>query len=371
MPLLLSFVATPIIVHALGNEDYGIYALVLGFVSYSFTFGIGRAITKYLAEYRSKGDAETAEMLVSATFTLNLLVGVIGAAVVFLSSDFLISNLFNIDAKFVETARIAFYLAAMIIFMTMMNQVASSVLQGAQRFDVYSKLFNLNSFGILIGNVVLALMGFGLLALLGWNLFVLTLSTLIGLYFASRLVPEFKLRLNFKQRWIKQVLGFSAWIIGYQILGNILLLFERGWIMRKLGAEELTYYVVPMTIGLYIHSSVASLLLVVFPVASEYSGNKRKLLSLYKKATKITLVFVFFVLASLITLSSEFLTLWMGNEFAVESTTLLILHTVTFSSAAVLVIAWQMADGLGYPSYNFAVFSVCLCRYLVGDDFSD
>ena len=56
LPLGLSFFATPIIVKALGDEDYGIYALVLGFIGYSFNFGIGRAITKYIAEYRASGE---------------------------------------------------------------------------------------------------------------------------------------------------------------------------------------------------------------------------------------------------------------------------------------------------------------------------
>ncbi len=50
LPLGLSFVSTPLIVRTLGKKDYGIYTLVLGFVGYSFTFSIGRAITKYISE---------------------------------------------------------------------------------------------------------------------------------------------------------------------------------------------------------------------------------------------------------------------------------------------------------------------------------
>jgi O-antigen/teichoic acid export membrane protein len=34
LPLGLSFVATPIILHGLGIEKYGLYTLVLGFISY-------------------------------------------------------------------------------------------------------------------------------------------------------------------------------------------------------------------------------------------------------------------------------------------------------------------------------------------------
>ncbi len=55
LPLVLSFISTPIILKALGNEDYGIYALVLGLIAYSFNLSFGRAITKYISEYRANG----------------------------------------------------------------------------------------------------------------------------------------------------------------------------------------------------------------------------------------------------------------------------------------------------------------------------
>src|SRR5450755_176556 len=78
LPLGLSFVATPVIVRTLGNKDYGIYALVLGFIGYSFTFSFGRAITKYIAEYRITGESEKIRDVISASFFINLVVGLIG-----------------------------------------------------------------------------------------------------------------------------------------------------------------------------------------------------------------------------------------------------------------------------------------------------
>src|SRR5437868_9045861 len=75
LPLGLSFVATPVIVRSLGDNDYGIYALILGFISYSFTFNFGRAITKYVAEYRVSGESEKIRDVISASFFLNVVIG--------------------------------------------------------------------------------------------------------------------------------------------------------------------------------------------------------------------------------------------------------------------------------------------------------
>lgn len=360
VPLFLSFIATPIIVESLGHEDFGIYALVLGFIAYSFTFSIGRAVTKYVAEYKTTGEIEKIRGVISATFFINLTVGVLGVAIICLLANWLVADVFHIKAERREKAIFSFYIASLTIFFLSLNQVFSAVLQGIHRFDVHSKIYNLFSILQLLGNIVLAVCGFGLISLLAWNL-VMTAAMCFGfLISAKKLLPEFGIVLNVRIETIKLVLSFSAGIIGYQIMANILLLFERGWITRKLGAESLTFYVVPFTLALYILSFIISLLLVILPLTSELKDNREKLLSLYTKATKTVVFFVVFIALTLIVESEIFLTLWMGKEFAENSSNLLILHTLSFAITAVSSVSWQITDGLGYPRYNAFVFSICL-----------
>lgn len=360
LPLGLSFVTTRVIVKTLGNEDYGIYALVLGFIGYSFTFSIGRAITKYVAEYSASGQTEKIRDVISATFFINIVVGIFGVLIICLSANWLVRDVFRIDAGAQDKTVLAMYLASAIIFLTMLTQVFNAVLQGIQRFDVYSKIFNANSFAMLLGNLILAYTGYGLLALLIWNLLIIAIFCVIYAISAKKLLPEFGISLRFKRETLKLVVQYSLSIIGYQILANLLLLFERGWITRQLGAESLTYYVIPMGLGMYLHGFISSLMLVIFPLASELKDDKEKLLRLYTKATKIVSLLVVFLGTTLIVGSNLFLTLWMGETFAENSSDLLVIHTITFGLAAILSVSWQMTEGLGFPSYNFAVISVCL-----------
>src|SRR3954452_12319462 len=81
LPVSMSLVATPVLIRSLGNSEYGIYALILGVISYSFTFNFGRAITKFVAEYKASGDADKIRDVVSATVFLNVAVGAIGGTV--------------------------------------------------------------------------------------------------------------------------------------------------------------------------------------------------------------------------------------------------------------------------------------------------
>ena len=359
LPLIMSFVATPVIVRSLGNNDYGIYALVLGFISYSFTFSFGRAITKYIAQYRMSGESEKISDVISATFFINIVVGLSGVAVTCSLAGWLVRSVFKIEPAAQEKAIIAIYIASAIIFVWMLSQVFTSVLQGIQRFDVYSKMVTASTFVLTSGNLALAYFGFGLVALLIWNVSTLTGFFAIYGFAARRLLPEFAIKFRFSRETLRMVLGYSAGIVGYQVLSNILLLFERGWITQQLGTENLTYYVVPMSLGLYLHGFVASLVLVIFPLASELNHQREKLLRLYTKATKVISLIIVFALATFMVQSHTFLLLWMGDNFAEHSTVLLMLHITCFSMIAIMSISWQMTEGLGYPQFNALLAGIC------------
>src|SRR3982751_5820869 len=87
LPLLLGLVVTRVVVRSLGNGDYGIYALVLGFIAYSFNFNVGRAITKYLATYRAAGDNEKIKDVISATAVATVAVSLAGTMAILLLSN--------------------------------------------------------------------------------------------------------------------------------------------------------------------------------------------------------------------------------------------------------------------------------------------
>ncbi len=366
LPLGISFVATPIIVKALGHNGYGIYALVLGFIGYSFNLNTGRAVTKYVAEFSASGETGRIRGIVSTTLILNLVVGAAGAGIIALAAPWLVSRVFLIEDRSAPAAVLGFYAAAAIIFLTMQWQVFMSAVQGYQRYDLFSRLSNLSSIATIGGNLVLALLGYGLATLLAWNGAVLLLMTGLSFATARRLLPPGAITLRYETSAMRTVLRFSGGVIGYQIASNLVLLFERGWIVRQLGDEALTYYVVPMTLGIYLHGFVSSLMLVLFPLSSEIGADRERLLIMYRTATKLVLFVVAFSALALIIDSRLFLTLWIGPELAERSAPVLAVHAVTFAFAALLVVSWNMVEGLGHPSYNFGVYLICFAIAVTG-----
>ena len=352
LPVSMGLIATPVLIRSLGNNEYGIYALVLGFISYSFTFNFGRAITKFVAEYRSSGETEKIRDVVSATIFLNVAVGAAGGLATCLLAGYLVRDVFRIDPASETQAVNAIYVSTIVIFLWMFSTVFTSVLQGAHRFDIYSKIYAASSFVLTTGNVVIAYTGFGLVWLLVWNAFVIGVFLIVYGFAARRVLPELAFGFRPNAGTLRMVLRYSAGIVAYQLLANILLLFERGWIANRLGTESLTYYVVPMSLGLYMHGFIGSLVLVVFPLASELNNERGKLLRLYTKATKVISLIVVFIVFSMFIDGDMFLQLWMGQSFADASGRLLMVHMTSFGLIAVMSVSWQMTEGLGYPQFN-------------------
>jgi O-antigen/teichoic acid export membrane protein len=354
LPLGFTFALTPLIVHGLGTEAYGLYALVMGFVGYSFNFSIGRAITKYVSAYRASNQTERIGEVLSSTFILNLCVSLLSAGALALIADWLVTRVLNIAPPLQPQARLAFYLASVGLIFTMLSQVFSAVPQAVQRFDVYSLIATSAGIATIVGNASLVRMGFGASALIAWNVAATALGCVAYFVASRQLLPEARLTLQIRRDLLAGIIKFSSAVTAYQVMANLLLLFERSWLTRSLGTAAVTYYVVPMTIAVYIHAFISSLTLMIFPMASEAGARQDtvRLRQVYTRAFKYTGMLVVFLSLTLAVGSRQILSNWMGPEFAQNSAGVLAVQSVVLGLMAMLIVPWQIADGLGFPGRN-------------------
>lgn len=351
-PIILGFVATPIFVRRLGNEQYGLFAIVLGFISYSFTFGSGKVVTKYIPEFQASGEADKITQVISATFWFNLVIGLVGSVSLLLLAPRIVADVLMIAPDSQGIAINALYLAGAIGLVSMISQIFQFVLQGLHRFDNYVFLTNLNGLLLSGGNIALVLNGYGVVALLLWNLFAISFTGLLFYLRSKSLLPESGLTFNVGREMFGAVVRYGSNIILYQIFGNILFIFERSWVVRKFGAEALTFYFVPMLLAIYMQGFVASFIQALFPVVNELLNDLPKLIRLYQKATKLVFAIVVFIVANYIVGGRLFLTLWVSRELSLNAYNLLIIHSLTFGLIALMVIAWQLAEAFKRPGLN-------------------
>lgn len=352
LPLILAVTVTPIVVKGLGNELYGLYAVILGFISYSFTFGIGKTAAKFVSEFRSEGEHEKVSQAVSSILWLSLGFALTGSLIIGLLARPIVVNVLLIPAELQNEAVTALYLACAVIIVTMLSQVFQFVLQGLQRFDRFLLLTNLSGFLLNLGSVVIVYLGYGVSSLLIWNFVT---ATAIGLLFyvsSRRMMPELTIGFTITGEIWRPVLKYAVSIVVYQIFGNVLFLFERGWIVRRFGAEALTFYVVPMMLGIYLHLFIGSLVLALFPVVNELLSDRDKLVRLYRTSSKLILTLVAFFVLTFAVCGRFFLTLWMSAEFAEVSYRILVIHLLTFGALSMITVTWQITESFREAKLN-------------------
>jgi O-antigen/teichoic acid export membrane protein len=354
LPIGATIVFTPIIVRGLGIENYGIYALVTGFIAYSFYLAVSRVIPVYVAEYRVKNQTEKIGEVVSATLAINLLIGFVALIFFLTASPWLVKSVLHISHEHQRDATLSFYLAGGTLLFMMASQVFNSIPQALHRFDIYSSIALMTTLLVQIGNVLLVLAGYHVVTLFVWNFVLIIFNCIIYWLVAKRLLPEAKLTLKISRSMIWSVIKYSGGVITYQILANSLLIFERSWLTRTSGHESVTFYAVPMMIALSLHAFISSIALVIFPLATEANAqqNKERLKSIYTRSLKILNVLIVFPVVTLCVCSHTFLTVWISADFANRTSLVLILLTIAFGLIAFGIVSWSTADGLGRPWFN-------------------
>lgn len=352
VPIIPTFVATPIVFERLGAAEYGLLVTLIGFISYFFTTALGRVAAKYVAEYRATGESELIPQVISATLVLGTVITLAGVLATVLLARTLVADALRIPVDMQEKAVSGLYIACATIVLVVIAQVFQMVLQGIHRFGHYFLIANLSSMSFSLGGIVLVLLGYGVFGLLWWNLITWTITCVVSYILARRLLPDLRFTLKIAPHIRTAVFQYSLSIAAYQICGNILLLFERAWVARRFGLEAVSFYVIAMTLAMILHLFVSSLVLAMFPVVNELLADREKLRSLYRRATKIVLGFAGLAIASSVAGGREFLSVWMGPESAANSYILLVIHTATFAILAVSTIAWQIADSFRMPSVN-------------------
>jgi Polysaccharide biosynthesis protein. len=113
-PVAVFLVTTPYILHKLTPEVYGIYVLaisLIGLMSF-LDLGFGQGIIKFVSHYEARGDYERINKIVLTSLVIYTVMGLIGAFVIYLLSDFLVSSVFKLSLNNLAMGSLAFKIVA-------------------------------------------------------------------------------------------------------------------------------------------------------------------------------------------------------------------------------------------------------------------
>ncbi|MCS6874622.1 MAG: oligosaccharide flippase family protein [Pyrinomonadaceae bacterium] len=354
VPVVISFFTARILVVKIGVEEYGLYSLILGFISYLFIFNTTRAITKHIAASEEK---QKPISLISTSLAVNFVFSLVVTSAILIFNEPLIKNLLLIEDKWHQEVKLALYFAAMSVAILFLAQTFIATVLGFQKFEIYSKVNVTAGLLLNLGNIALAFAGYGLIHLVFWN-FVANLFSAATFYLAAKRLLQ---TISFKPSiWaFKEIFKYGASTFGYQLLSNFLFLFERILVTRNYGAESLSYYALAMMVGIQMHFFIASLSQFVFPMTSQIKKEKpEQILNVYTKSIKFAALISLFFTGFFLLEKDEFLSFWLGSDLAKECTAILAFHVLTYFFITIVGVCWQVFDGVGKPQISFLSYGI-------------
>ena len=365
LPMAVGVLTIPYIVHGLGTAQYGILSIatmVLGYFNI-FDLGLSRATVKFVAENLDPENIHKVPELIWTSLSLLIALGVLFGAIAAIFVPMSVTHVFKMPPELASDARFALFVLCISMPIMLGNNALRGVLEAAQRFDLVnyvrvpsSVLFYAVAalaipFGAHVGAIVCLLVG------------IRFTSTFVYLAFCFRVIPEMKL-FRVSRASLKPLATFGGWVMFTNISGPAFAYLERFMIASLLSVSMLAFYSTPYELVSKLLIFPTSVVPSLFPYFS-YHGTKRS--SEVADVTSRTLKYLFLVLtppaAVFIFFAREIMQLWLGPQFALQSTAVLQITTVVFFLNAFAYIPFTSVQALGRPDLKAILDFVALPTY--------
>ena len=326
LPMAAAIVCVPPLVHGLGVARFGVLSLawiVIGYFSL-FDLGLGRAVTKAVADRLGAGQRDSIPALVWTAALLMLLLGVFGGMVTLGISPWLVYKALKIPQYLqAETLR-SFYLLAASIPLVTLTSGLRGVLEAQQKFGLTNLIRVPLSIFSFAGPLLVLPFSHSLVPVV----MVLVAGRVIAL--AAHLVacfhvmPELRHHFALRRSEAGPLLRFGGWITASNILGPIVAYIDRFFIGVLLSVTALAYYTTPLDMVsrfTVIPGALAAVLFPAFSVSLLQAPERASLL--LSRALKYTLLAIFPIVLVIVVLAPEILRLWLGITFMENSTVVL------------------------------------------------
>ncbi len=368
IPLIVAVVLIPSLIKGLGEERFGILNLVwivIGYFSF-FDFGIGKTLTKIIAEKIGENKTEEIPGIFWTSIFLMLAISFLGTLFLIILIPFLVTNFFNISSYLQKETLETFYALAISIPIIITTTGLRGILEAYQKFGI------INIIRIILGTFTF--LG-PLLCLIFTNslfwivIFLIFIRIVIwGLYLSQcfRIDINIKKEFKFNSILVKPVLKLGGWITVANIVGPFIIYLDRFLIGSLVSAAAITYYATPYEVVTKLLLIPGALVGVLFPIFSaSFNTNPDFSKLLFLRGIKYIFLLLYPLVLIIITFAYEGMNFWLGEKFAENSSIILQLLAVGVLLIGVASIPFNFFQGIGRPDIPAKINLAELPPYLL------
>lgn len=359
IPLLIALAITPVLVHLLGTERWGLFTLALAMVGIFgvFDLGLGMALTRAVSEAIGEGRGRDAPALVGATLMALLGLSAVMAGLAWVFMPFLIGRVLLVPPGLEAEALAAFRLLALAAPLVVLNAALWGVLAAWQRFRAANLVNMPVSVFYYLGPVI---------ALVLWDSLVGVMLALVAVRLASGLayaalawkdVPG--LGLN-RPRFalLKPLLRQGGWMSLSGALTQVLLYADRFLIGALIGLTAVAFYATPLDLVMRMWILPVAVAQALLPaIASSYRASPERTALLMRRGALIVAGVVLPACLVLVAFAEWLLWLWLGNTFAEGGGMVLRILGVGIFLSCLAFVPGTLLDAIGRPEVT-ATFSL-------------
>lgn len=273
---VVALVMTPVLVHGLGKEQYGIWVLVASFALYFelLEFGFGTTTIKFVAEYDARDDGEGLRRAIATSFWVLAIPGVLALALG-LALAFGFPSLFGISESLAGAVAILVLVVAFDVAVSIPGDTFGGTLVGLQRFDLVNYTLVAVTAAQAIGWAIVLAAGGGLVAL-GIVTVSISLTGQFARYLLARRVlgPVGVPRSKVDRALARRFTTLSGWYSMAQIAELVLVRIDTVVVGLVVGVKAAAVYAVGQKLVLAVEQIAGPSVRAFLPFASELDAKR-------------------------------------------------------------------------------------------------
>lgn len=316
--MLATLWITPLLVHTLGRERYGLWVMVLTLVSYLdiFDLGLTSAVTRYVSRALGRNDMAAARETVRSAFTILAVIG--AGCLVLVAALALIAPWLVRDAAQASSLRLLIVILGTTIALNFPMRVFTGVLEAFVRYEFTTAAsvgrtlvttaalwWSLGSGGGLMQVVIIVAAGQVLFRMLQY-------------FFAREVLPQMRLLpLGTHSVARRELLDYGGKNFLMKLVDLIRFRIDTVVIARFVGLAPVGVYSVGMSLIRYYREIIEALGGVLMPVFSraEGAGDRERIRTQFVAALRVCGAIATFIGGSIALYGGYFIERWLGPDF--------------------------------------------------------
>ena len=315
IPLAVALITVPLYLPLIGEERYGILAVIWVLLGYFgiFDFGLGQATARRMAKIHN--DTERSDLF-ATVLVLIVILSVVGGGALLLGAGWLLTNFLSLSEQSNKEALGSIRWLPIGLLFLLLNSAMQGALQARERFVAINIARTIGDSMAQVLPLLAAWMGWITIDILLPSVLIARLLTSVLLFFqCSKHIPlERNPKIDFSH--VKPLLNYGGWASALTMIGPLLTVIDRLVIASFAGAKGVTLFTIPYNLVTKLSILPSSFGYVLFPKMAGLPTDDARALA-GKAARAITAVMTLVIIFAIVILH-PFMSIWLGADFAMR-----------------------------------------------------